>query len=91
MLAVARGLMQNPKLLILDEITEGLTPVIVKQLEEIVQELIKRGVTILVAEQSVKFTLNVCHSYYILEKSNVVHNCQNEDLTDEIIAEFLGT
>lgn len=91
MLAVARGLMQNPKLLILDEITEGLAPIIVKQLEEIVKELQKRGVTILVAEQSVNFALNVSNRCYILEKGAVVHESLNEDLSEETIAYYLGT
>lgn len=90
MLAVARGLMQNPKLMVLDEITEGLAPIIVKQLEEIVQELVKQGVTILVAEQSVNFALNVSDKCYILEKGNVVHESANEDLTKETIARYLG-
>ena len=65
MLAVARGLMQNPKLLLMDEITEGLAPIIVQQLAEIVQELIKQKVTILLAEQSIKFALSVSEDCYI--------------------------
>ncbi len=91
MLAVARGLMQNPKLLILDEITEGLAPIIVKQLEDIVKKLIDRGVTILVAEQSVNFALNVSNRCYIIEKGTVVHESLNEDLTEETIFRYLGT
>lgn len=91
MLAVARGLMQNPKLMLLDEITEGLAPIIVSQLTEIVQELRKQGVTILVAEQSVKFALSVSEECYILEKGQVVHNERSAELSDETIHKFLGT
>lgn len=74
MLAVARGLMQNPRLMLLDEITEGLAPIIVQQLAEIVQELIRQKVTILIAEQSIKFALSVSEDCYILEKGSVVHH-----------------
>lgn len=91
MLAVARGLMQNPKLMLLDEITEGLAPIIVSQLSDIVKELRRQGVTILVAEQSVKFALSVSDECYILEKGQVVHHEKSADLKDETIHKFLGT
>ncbi|MHB8131619.1 MAG: ABC transporter ATP-binding protein, partial [Mobilitalea sp.] len=91
MLAVARGLMQNPKLMLLDEITEGLAPIIVKQLADIVKELVSRGVTILVAEQSINFALSVAKKCYILEKGTVVHESMSADITKETIAHFLGT
>ena len=91
MLPVARGLMQNPKLLLMDEITEGLAPIIVQQLAEIVQELIKQKVTILLAEQSIKFALSVSEDCYILEKGSVVHHEPTKDLTQETIQKYLGT
>jgi ABC-type branched-chain amino acid transport systems, ATPase component len=91
MLAVARGLMQNPKLLLLDEITEGLAPIIVQQLAEIVQELIRRKVSILVAEQSVKFALSVSQKCYILEKGSVVFQSPTQELDKETIHKYLGT
>ncbi len=91
MLAVARGLMQNPKLVLLDEITEGLAPIIVKQLAEIVKELVSQGVTILLAEQSVNFALDVAGKCYILEKGTVVHEGRSADITKETIAQYLGT
>lgn len=91
MLAVARGLMQNPRLLLLDEITEGLAPIIVQQLKEIVQELIRRKVSILVAEQSVKFALSVAEDCYIMEKGAVVHHEKCADISDATINRYLGT
>lgn len=91
MLAVARGLMQNPKLLLLDEITEGLAPIIVKQLGEIVNELNNRGVTILVAEQSIKFALSVSQDCYILEKGAVVLHKATKEISAESIGRYLGT
>jgi branched-chain amino acid transport system ATP-binding protein len=91
MLAVARGLMQNPRMILLDEITEGLAPIIVQQLTEIVKELKKRGVTILVAEQSIKFALEVSDDCYILEKGAVVHHEAAAQLSKETLARYLGT
>jgi len=91
MLAIARGLVQNPKLLLMDEITEGLAPIIVKQLADIVKELIKRGTTILLAEQNYKFALEVSDYIYILEKGTVVHECASSDLSNEILMKYLGT
>lgn len=91
MLAVARGLMQNPKLMLLDEITEGLAPIIINQLTEIVQELRNQGVTILLAEQSFKFALSVSERCYILEKGSVVHQEASAELGDETIHKYLGT
>ncbi len=91
MLAVGRGLMQNPKIMLLDEITEGLAPIIVNQLAEMVQILMKEGVTILVAEQSVAFALSVSHRCYILEKGSVVHTSVNAELSKETVAKYLGT
>lgn len=91
MLAVARGLMQNPRLMLLDEITEGLAPIIVQQLAEIVQELIRQKVTILIAEQSIKFALSVSEDCYILEKGSVVHHEPTSELKPETIQKYLGT
>ena len=91
MLAVARGLIQNPKLMLLDEITEGLAPMIVQQLAEIIQELVKRKVSILVAEQNIKFALSVSHDCYILEKGHVVHHEPTAELSRETINQYLGT
>lgn len=91
MLTVARGLMQNPKLILLDEITEGLAPIIVNQLADIVAELRKQGVSILVAEQSIKFALSVSDDCYILEKGSVVLHKATAALTPEEIRTYLGT
>lgn len=91
MLAVARGLMQNPRLLLLDEITEGLAPIIVQQLGEIVRELIRRKVSILVAEQSIKFALSVSEDCYILEKGSVAHHETTADLSVRTLQKYLGT
>ena len=91
MLTIARGLMQNPTLLLLDEITEGLASIIVNELADIVKELRRQGVSILVAEQSVKFALSVSDDCYLLEKGSVVLHKPTAELTAEEIRKYLGT
>ena len=79
MLAVARSLMSEPRLLLLDEPNEGLAPVIVKQIGELIDELAKTT-TILFTDQSVHFALKHARRAYILEKGKVVHEASSEDL-----------
>lgn len=90
MLAVARGLMQNPKMMLLDEITEGLAPIIVDQLASMVQSLIAEGVTILIAEQNVKFAMKVSNDCYILERGAIVHHQATNELSAETRKLYLG-
>ena len=90
MLAVARGLMQNPKMMLLDEITEGLAPIIVDQLAVMVQNLLEEGVTILIAEQNVKFAMKVSSDCYILERGRTVHHEATSELTPETRKRYLG-
>jgi branched-chain amino acid transport system ATP-binding protein len=68
MLAIGRALMQNPELLLLDEPIEGLAPLVVKHLGEALRQIRDAGVTILLADQNVKFCRNVADRGYILEK-----------------------
>jgi branched-chain amino acid transport system ATP-binding protein len=71
MLAIGRGLMALPKLLILDEPSLGLAPVLVKQIFEIVREINNQGVTVLLVEQNVAQTLSLCHRAYVLENGRI--------------------
>ena len=91
MLTIARGLMQNPKMLLLDEITEGLAPIIVHELVDIVKRLQKEDVTVLLAEQSVKFALNVSEYCYIIEKGTVVYHGLSAEIPQNIFEQYLGT
>lgn len=79
MLAVARSLMIQPKLLLLDEPNEGLAPVIVQQIGELIDEL-SHTTTILFTDQSVRFALKHAHRAYILEKGQVVHQANSDEL-----------
>lgn len=79
MLAVARSLMIQPKLLLLDEPNEGLAPVIVQQIGELIDDL-SRTTTILFTDQSVRFALKHANKAYILEKGQVVHEASSDEL-----------
>ena len=68
MLAIGRALMQNPELLLLDEPIEGLAPLVVKHLGEALRQIREAGVTILMADQNVKFCRKVADRGYILER-----------------------
>lgn len=90
MLTVARGLMQNPDLLLLDEITEGLAPIVVEELGNVINELRKNGVTILLAEQNVNFALAVSSECYIIEKGKVVYHGATKETPKDVFAQYLG-
>ncbi len=72
MLAIARGLMANPKVLLLDEPSLGLSPLLVKSIFEIIKEINKQGTTILLVEQNVYQSLHITHRAYVLETGRVV-------------------
>lgn len=82
MLAIARTLMGNPELLLLDETSEGLAPMIVRQLQNQLIELRDRGVTMLLAEQNFQFCVETCSRAYILEKGQVLWQGRMDDLKD---------
>lgn len=79
MLSVARSLMIEPRLMLLDEPNEGLAPVIVKQIGALIDELSK-STTILFTDQSVHFALKHAQRAYILEKGQVVHEATSDEL-----------
>jgi branched-chain amino acid transport system ATP-binding protein len=74
MLTIARTLMCNPELLLLDEPSEGLAPLVVEHLLQQVLRLKQDGVTILLAEQGIEFSLALADYVYVLEKGTVVHH-----------------
>lgn len=91
MLTIARGLIQNPKLLILDEITEGLAPIVVTQLFETIKTVKESKVTVLLAEQNVRFALAISDVCFIMEKGNVVYHNHGNDIPQDIIERYLST
>ena len=72
MLCIARTLAGNPKAILLDEPSEGLAPLIVEQVAGVILELKRAGVTVLLAEQSARFTERVADRSYTLEKGQLV-------------------
>lgn len=80
MLAMARILRTGAKLLLLDEITEGLAPVIVKKLGEVITELKKRGYTIILVEQNFRFAAPLADRHYVLEHGEIIATITQEEL-----------
>jgi branched-chain amino acid transport system ATP-binding protein len=92
MLAIARAMMLEPKIILLDEPTEGLMPRMVSQIRQIVEVLHQDGVAILLVEQNVPLTLAASQRVYIMEKGSVRHHCAASDISvhDPIIKQYLG-
>jgi branched-chain amino acid transport system ATP-binding protein len=78
MLAIARVLRMGSRLLLLDEPSEGLAPVIVQRIGEIIREIKAAGVAILLVEQNVKFAATVADRHYLLAQGQVVESLDNE-------------
>ncbi len=91
MLGIGRALMANPSLVLLDEPSEGLAPMIVANLLEVLAKIRDQGVTILLADQNLKFCRAVCNRGYILEKGTVRHEGAMEAIwnDEEIIRKYL--
>ncbi len=92
MVAVGRGLMTRPNLLMFDEPSLGLAPILVQDIFKIVKKINKEGVTVLLVEQNVHHTLNMCDRAYVLESGRVVLSGAGEDLlaNDHVRAAYLG-
>ena len=84
MLTIARTLMMNPELLLLDEPSEGLAPLVVDQLLERIRALKEQGLTILLAEQGVGFSLSLADRVYVLEKGTVRFSGPAAQLRDDV-------
>jgi branched-chain amino acid transport system ATP-binding protein len=92
MLAIARAMMLEPKIILLDEPTEGLMPRLVGQIREIIATLHGDGVAILLVEQNVPLTLEVSDRVYIMEKGMVRHQATAADLRRDpaVVHQYLG-
>ena len=92
MLAIARALMGNPRLMLLDEPTEGLAPVIVAQLARALRELKREGVAILLSEQNLRFAEAIADRAYVLESGHIQFAGTMEEFTRDAEArqEYLG-
>ncbi len=93
MLAVGRALMTKPKLLMMDEPSLGLAPLIIKDIFNIIEEINKQGVTILLIEQNAKAALEISDYAYVLEVGKVVLEGKGQDLlvNEDVKKAYLGT
>jgi branched-chain amino acid transport system ATP-binding protein len=92
MLAIARAMMLEPRIILLDEPTEGLMPRMVSQIQRIIEVLHSEGISILLVEQNVPLTLQASQRIYIMEKGSVRHHCAASaiDVNDAVIKQYLG-
>jgi len=90
MLVIGRALMTNPKLLILDEATEGLSPTIRVEIWKVIEILKNKNVSILIIDKSLKQLLDLADKFYILEKGKTVWEGSSTKLTSNIAQKFLG-
>jgi branched-chain amino acid transport system ATP-binding protein len=92
MLAIARAMMLEPKIILLDEPTEGLMPRMVSQIHQIIDVLHQEGVAILLVEQNVPLTLEASQRVYIMEKGVIRHHAASSELKvgDAVIRQYLG-
>jgi branched-chain amino acid transport system ATP-binding protein len=92
MLAMGRGLMSSPKLCIIDEPSNGLAPMVVLEVFQIIQSLRKQGITILLIEQNVKQTLEISDRAYVLENGRIVMegDCATCLASEHIKKAYLG-
>jgi branched-chain amino acid transport system ATP-binding protein len=92
MLAIGRGMMSGPKLLMMDEPSLGLSPILVKKLAQIVKEIHSRGVTIFLVEQNATMALHIADRGYVLETGSVVIQGRALDLlsNEQVKKAYLG-
>jgi branched-chain amino acid transport system ATP-binding protein len=92
MLTIARALMNNPQLLLMDEPSEGLSPIIVQEITRIIRELKESGFSILLVEQNLSMALEIAEYVYIISKGIIVHQSASDLLRSdkEVKAKYLG-
>ncbi len=92
MLSMGRALMTNPELLLMDEPSEGLAPLVVGEIGRIIQEIHSRGMSVLLVEQNLKMALRVAQRVYVMSRGLVVHQSTPQELESnkEVIDRHLG-
>jgi branched-chain amino acid transport system ATP-binding protein len=90
MLAIGRALMTNPRLLVLDEPSEGLAPLIVREIGRVLQRLKDAGLAILLVEQNVPLALRVADRVYVMSKGQIVYHGASSGLDEDVKRRFLG-
>lgn len=92
MLAIGRILRTGAPMILLDEPTEGLAPVIVQQIGRVIRALKERGLTVLLVEQNFKFASTVADRHYVMDTGRIVHSFANSEIEDnrQKLRELLG-
>ena len=92
MLAVARGLMAHPTLIMLDEPSMGLAPIIVNQIYDLIRQIRDKGITVLLVEQNAQKALGICDYAYVLENGKITLEGTGEELlrSDDVRKAYLG-
>jgi len=92
MLAIARAMLANPEIILMDEPSEGLAPIVIESIGDVIMELKKKGLSILLVEQNVPLALSVSDYVYILHKGRIVHECSTAELAENeaILTEYIG-
>ena len=92
MLEIGRSLMMNPSLLLMDEPTEGLSPLFVRTVGQVIRTLREKGLSILLIEQNLRFALGHAERIHILNRGRIVHSSTPDELdeNEEVRQRFLG-
>ena len=92
MLAMGRALVSGPKIILLDEPSEGLAPVIVQQISEVIRQLAEQGIAVLLVEQNFNMALKLASRIFVMSRGLIVHESSPEELAhnQEVKARFLG-
>ena len=90
-LAIGRALVGEPRVLLLDEPTEGIQPNIIQQIGEVLRELVtERNMTVVLVEQYLDFVREFGHDFYIMNRGQITADGETSDLTEELISNYLS-
>ena len=92
MLAIGRALMSNPKMLLLDEPSMGLSPLLVEEIFQIIQDVNKSGVTVLLVEQNAKMAMQIANRVYVMETGTIMMSGNSEEMrnNEQVRRAYLG-